>query len=64
MKGGTCKTCLWWLDLYDTDERKCYKRESRYFHERTAADHRCDVHETLARKDIRLGTYKGNKGGK
>lgn len=63
MKGGKCSTCLWWWDLYDTGERKCYKRESRLFHEATGAETKCEHHETItiARRDLRLGTYKNRK---
>lgn len=35
MKHKTCKTCLWWWDLYDTGERKCYHRKSPLFHQLT-----------------------------
>jgi hypothetical protein len=35
MKHKTCKKCMWWWDLYDTGERKCYRRESPYFHQIT-----------------------------
>ena len=63
MRGGTCSTCMWWWDLNDTGVYKCYKRESRLFHETTDAERKCADHESLerARKDLRLGTYRKSK---
>lgn len=43
MKHGPCKTCLWWWDLYDTGERRCYRRASPFFHELTVDG--CTRHE-------------------
>lgn len=58
MKAKNCSTCLWWWDLYDTGERKCYKRESKFFHEPTDAENTCADHERINRKDLHLGFYR------
>lgn len=42
-KRETCNTCLWWWDLYDTGERKCYNRDSSLFHQKTKDG--CKTHE-------------------
>lgn len=63
MKDGTCSTCMWWWDLYDTDERQCYNRESPLFHQQTSAETKCACYVTLARarKELKLGTYQKHK---
>lgn len=43
MKHGPCATCLWWWDLYDTGERRCYRKISPFFHELTVDG--CAKHE-------------------
>lgn len=43
MKQGPCKTCLWWWDLHDTGEKRCYRKESPFFHEITVKG--CAMHE-------------------
>lgn len=40
-RGTKCRYCMWWWDLHDTGERKCYNRMSKFFHKQTAPDHKC-----------------------
>lgn len=48
MKCKTCSSCLWWWDLYDNGERRCYNRLSRFFHEITSDG--CQKHEGSLQK--------------
>lgn len=44
---------MWWWDLYETGERKCYNRESALFHEATCSgckDHEMSVRALLGMK--------------
>lgn len=43
MKHGPCATCLWWWDLYDTGERRCYRNVSKFYHQLTVDG--CTKHE-------------------
>lgn len=58
---GVCHTCMWWWDLYDTGEHKCYMIDSKHYHECTKNG--CRHHENLlrVRNAIALGTYKDGK---
>ncbi len=51
MRHKACKTCLWWWDLYDTGEWKCYFRDSPFFHKECSNG--CKNHEDVIH--IRMG---------
>lgn len=55
MRLKICKTCLWWWDLYGTGERKCYRKESPFFHKIPKIG--CDKHEEQinARMNLNIG---------
>ena len=64
---GSCKTCLWWWDLYNTGERKCYRRESKFYHEdvKTGCDkHEESVHARMTKDAERTKIRKARKRGK
>ena len=58
-----CVKCMWWWDLYDTDEWKCYNRDSRFFHKVTGPETKCEHGCSLDRdrKELRLGHYENRK---
>ena len=55
-----CSECMWWWDLYDTDERICYYRDSKFFHKQTAPDNKCkDGCRLLSpSSEVNLGRYE------
>lgn len=61
MRHKSCKKCMWWWDLYDTDEWMCYNKKSPFFHKLT--ENGCKKREDLNkdRKNYKLGYYKSSK---
>lgn len=43
MSRKNCKNCLWWWDLYNKGEWKCYRKESPFFHKSTQKE--CSKYE-------------------
>lgn len=56
----TCKTCLWWWDLYDTDEWICYNCDSPFFHKVCKAG--CAQHENTVHLRMGIKRPKRKKG--
>lgn len=54
-----CSECMWWWDLWDTEERICYNKDSKFFHKPTAPDNKCKDGCRLyyKSKDFDLGQY-------
>lgn len=56
MRYKACKSCLWWWDLYDTGERMCYRKKSKFFHQQTVngcAEHEDSIYERGTGRRIR-----------
>lgn len=55
-----CSTCLWWWDLYDTDEWICYNEKSPFLHMQCRVG--CPKHEDVIHK--RMGMKMPRRGKK